>query len=524
MAQITVSNLTFAYPGAYDDIFKNVSFSIDTKWKLGFIGRNGRGKTTMMRLFMGQYEYSGSIISPVEFSYFPMDDSEAKNFSSAKQYLKSVIGPYVQLEGDMERALESGDNDLYSELLMKYLELDGYEIDARLETECAKLNVDPDALERPYNTLSNGERTKTLLAALFLRPNNFLLIDEPTNHLDTAGRAVVRDYLSGKEGYILISHDRALLDAVCDHVLSINRSTIDVQAGNYSTWAENKRMRDEYDIERNEHLKGEIKRLTETAREKAAWSDKIEASKIGNHVADRGAVGARAAKMMQKSKNAQRRVEKNIEEKESLMKDLELVGALKLPATEYVKPRLMDLFDVSINYGQGALFSPRSFSVMRGDRIALTGPNGCGKSSLLKLILGENIPHTGKISMSGGIKISYLPQESDKLQGPVREFAQREGVDETLFLTLLRKLEFPRVQFEKDLSQLSLGQRRKALLAITLATAADLYIWDEPLNYIDVISRTQIEEALLYSKPTMIFVEHDDVFVNNVATKIIKLQ
>ena len=206
------------------------------------------------------------------------------------------------------------------------------------------------------------------------------------------------------------------------------------------------------------------------------------------------------------------------------MKDLELVGALKLPATEYVKPRLMDLFDVSINYGQGALFSPRSFSVMRGDRIALTGPNGCGKSSLLKLILGENIPHTGKISMSGGIKISYLPQESDKLQGPVREFAQREGVDETLFLTLLRKLEFPRVQFEKDLSQLSLGQRRKALLAITLATAADLYIWDEPLNYIDVISRTQIEEALLYSKPTMIFVEHDDVFVNNVATKIIKLQ
>ena len=206
MSQISVSSLTFCYEGSYDNIFENVSFAIDTDWKLGFIGRNGRGKTTFLKLLMGEYDYRGSIASSVEFDYFPFDVAEPD--ALAMDCIASVC-PDAE-EWEMLR-------------------------------EINRLNVDAGALYRPFNTLSHGERTKLMLAGMFLRRNSFLLIDEPTNHLDAEGRAQVAEYLNGKKGFILVSHDRAFLDGCVDHILSINRADITVTKGNFSQWWENKR-------------------------------------------------------------------------------------------------------------------------------------------------------------------------------------------------------------------------------------------------------------------------------------------
>ena len=488
MSLIQVSNLTFAYDGSYDTIFENVSFQIDTNWRLGFTGRNGRGKTTFLNLLLGNYPYQGSISASVSFSYFPYHIPD-----------KSVLSVAVVEE-------------IYPDY--QYWQL------AR---EMHLLQLDEDVLYRPFETLSNGEQTKLMLAVLFLKENNFLLIDEPTNHLDIRGRELVSRYLSGKKGFILVSHDRAFLDGCVDHILSINKANIEVCRGNFSTWYENRKRQDAFELAENEKLKREIRRLEDTAREKATWSDRVEATKIGSHVFDRGYVGHKAEKMMTRSKAIEKRQQAAIDEKSRLLKNIERSDTLKIFQTAYHAKRLVSLQEVSICYGETPVCSGITFDIQQGDRIALQGANGSGKSSLIKLIRGEKIPYEGQLRIGTGLSVSYVPQDASVLKGKLSEFARDSGVEESLFLAMLAKLDVSKDQMEKDMSSLSAGQKKKVLLARSICQPTHLHIWDEPMNYIDVISRMQIEDLLLKFKPTILFVEHDKTFCEHIATKVIQL-
>ena len=165
-----------------------------------------------------------------------------------------------------------------------------------------------------------------------------------------------------------------------------------------------------------------------------------------------------------------------------------------------------------------------SFTLEQGERLALLGGNGSGKSSVIKLLCGEDIPHTGGVSVGSKLVISYVPQDASFLTGDLDEYARAEGIDGTLFRALLRKLDFSRVQFEKDMGDYSAGQKKKVLLAASLCKQANVYIWDEPLNYIDLLSRMQIEELILAYKPTLLFVEHDRAFCDNIANSFYELK
>lgn len=495
MSLIQVSNLTFAYDGTYENIFENASFQIDTNWRLGFTGRNGRGKTTFLNLLLGKYAYQGSISASVTFSYFPYPVAD-----------KTIFAIDVVEEIDPE---------------YQYWQL------AR---EMNALQLSDDVLYRPFETLSNGEQTKLMLAVLFLKENNFLLIDEPTNHLDIQGRELVSRYLSSKKGFILVSHDRAFLDGCVDHILSINKASIEVCRGNFSTWYENKQRQDRFEQAENEKLKQEIRRLEETAKQKAAWSDTAEQRKLRHDPLEvdnvkgwRPLQGAKAKKSMARAKAIERRRNASIEEKSKLLKNIERSDELKIFQTPFHTKRLVELRNVTIDYGRGALCEEISFSIRMGDRIALQGANGSGKSSIIKLICGQEIPHTGEIWCGNGLKISYVSQDTSGLRGGLTDFARDSGIDESLFLAMLAKLDVPKVQMEKDMSALSAGQKKKVLLAKSICEPAHLHIWDEPMNYIDVISRMQIEELLLQFKPTILFVEHDKAFCENIATKVVRL-
>ena len=488
MSLINVTNLTFAYDGSYENIFENVNFQIDTDWKLGFTGRNGRGKTTFLNLLLGKYEYRGSITASVSFSYFPYH----------------VEDPGI-LAIDAVEAMHP-DYEYW-----------------RVAREMAKLQLDDAVLYRPYGTLSNGEQTKLQIAVLFSKENHFLLIDEPTNHLDIRGRELVSKYLSSKKGFILVSHDRAFLDGCVDHILSINKSDIQICKGNFSAWWENKQRQDAFEQAENEKLKKEIVRLEETAREKANWSDRVEASKIGEHAFDRGYIGHKAEKMMTRSKAIEKRQTAAIEEKSKLLRNIERSDTLKIFQTPFHTKRLAELKGVTIDYGDGAICEDISFTIQMGDRIALQGPNGSGKSSIIKLLCGQDIPFTGQLWLGNGLKISYVNQDASGLRGKLSDFARNAGIDESLFLAMLAKLDVPKTQMEKDMSSLSAGQKKKVLLARSICEPMHLHIWDEPMNYIDVISRMQIEELLLEYQPTILFVEHDKAFCENVATKIVEL-
>ena len=179
---------------------------------------------------------------------------------------------------------------------------------------------------------------------------------------------------------------------------------------------------------------------------------------------------------------------------------------------------MISLSNLAIGYDKKILTNPLNFEIMKGDRVAICGQNGCGKSTLLKTIMGEIPPVEGEVIMSPALKISYVMQSADSMSGTLRQYADEHGLDYTIFLSVLRQLDFSREQFEKRIEEYSQGQKKKVAIAGSLCEKAHLYVWDEPLNYIDVFSRMQIEKLLLDFKPTMIFVEHDNAFTDKIAT------
>lgn len=486
MSMIKVEHLTFAYPGSWDNIFEDVSFQIDTDWRLGFVGRNGRGKTTFLNLLLGRYEYGGKILSSTQFEYFPYPVADQRR--RTEEVLREVC-PGAQ-EWEFMR-------------------------------ELACLNVDAGVLIRPFDTLSKGEQAKVLLTALFLNENRFLLIDEPTNHLDAPARKLVSSYLRKKKGFLLVSHDRRFLDGCVDHILSLNRSGIEVQNGNFSSWFQNFERRQEAEQAQDERLRRDVRRLQQSARRSAAWSDRVEASKAG--AMDKGYVGHRSAKMMKRAKSIEARQEQAVRQKAELLKDRETAWPLRLSPAAHHADTLASCSELAIRYDGKQVCEPVSFLVHQGERVLLEGENGSGKSSLLKLLLGAPIEHTGVISVASGLLISYVPQDPSHLRGPLSGFAEKHRIDESLFKAILRKMDFDRVQFEKDLADFSGGQKKKVLIAKSLCEKAHLYVWDEPLNFIDVYSRMQIEELLRGFSPSMLFVEHDRAFQEAIATKSVTL-
>lgn len=514
MAQINVCNLTFAYEGSFDYVFENVSFSIDTNWKLGFIGRNGKGKTTFLNLLLGKYDYKGSISKGTVYDYFPYkisDEDMSKNAAELMENWKPGVESW------------------------------------RVMCELTKLGIDAEILYRPFSTLSFGERTKVMLAVLFSSENDFLLIDEPTNHLDKDAREIIKKYLASKKGFILVSHDRDFLDACIDHVLVLNRVGIEVQTGNFSSWWTNKERADiNARAENEKHLK-EIHKLKAAADRSRHWADKNEASKIGfdpirehdRFLDTRAYIGAKTKKMQSRVKSYENRIMNEIEEKEGLLNDIEEITDLKLIPLSHHKDRLISCRDFSLRYkdADAPVIKDFTFELMQGERVFLDGNNGCGKSSLIKAFLAQNqsqqnsllyhlqdrelqFETKGDLSLASGLTISYINQDTSYLCGTLKEYAKENDLDYTLLLSLLRQLDFSRVQFEKDMKEFSQGQKKKVLIASSLLTPAHLYIWDEPLNYIDVFSRMQIEKLLLAYKPTMLIVEHDVRFKEKIATKI----
>ena len=481
---LSIRNLSFMYEGSYEPVFENLNINLDTRWKLGLIGRNGRGKTTLLHLMLGKYSYQGVIDNPLTPVYFPF---EVEDPTQLTLFVMQSAAPEAE--------------------------------DWQLMREMNLLKVTEDALYRPFNTLSKGEQTKALLCALFAREDVYPLIDEPTNHLDQHGRELVADYLRSKDGFLLVSHDRAFLNRCIDHVFSLNKSDAWVMQGDYDTWEKRLNDQNAYEQARNEDLKKDISRLTESARQTAQWSDAVEATKIGGHVGDRGYVGARAAAMMKKSQNTLKRRERAIEEKKSLLKNVEQVGELKLTVLQHPKKVLISVQNGTVSYDGRTVCKDIQFEIRQGDRVALTGQNGAGKSSILRTLCGLGDALTGDVRIATGLIISHVPQETDGLSGGMRDYIRSRQLDETLFKAILRNMDFEREAFDRDLSTLSQGQKKKILLASSLCVPAHLYVWDEPLNYIDVLSRVQVEQLIELCQPTLLLVEHDRVFLEKVCTR-----
>ncbi|WP_146622771.1 ribosomal protection-like ABC-F family protein [Enterococcus florum] len=498
MTIININHLTFGYDQLGTLLFDDAQLIIDEQWKLGLVGRNGRGKTTLLKLLQHQLPYQGSIHHTLEFVYFPLAIHDPTQLT------------YYALQ-------EHSDSELW-----------------QMERELNLLECDPEVLWRPFETLSGGEQTKVLLANLFTEEGRFPLIDEPTNHLDVVGRQQVARYLRRKkQGYILVSHDRRFLDETVDHILAIEKSQLVLYQGNFSTYEEQKARQDAFEQAQNIKLKKEISRLQQTAREKAAWSASRETDKLNKSTGfidteyrrvSPGAIGADAARMMKRSKAILQRVEGQIGEKEKLLKNIETIDGLSMCWEPSHHQRLIQVEDLRLAFDGQVLFEKIRFELNRGECLAITGKNGSGKSALVQALIGSFPGEwSGNIFLPKGIVISYVRQKYEDNHGTLQEFALREGLDYSIFLGNLHKLGMERNVFENRIEQMSMGQRKKIELAKSLSQPADLYIWDEPLNYLDVFNQQQIVQLIQRVRPSMLVIEHDQHFVEAVSTKQIHL-
>lgn len=498
MTAIQITHLSYTYPSQAEAIFTDLSLDLDSSWKLALVGRNGRGKTTFLRLLAGQLGTQRAVKSPLTFTYYP-------------RFLPKDEPAYFSL-------MDEAAFELW-----------------RLEKEMNRLNLSPDLLYQPFGQLSGGEQSKLLLALAFSQDGVFPLLDEPTNHLDGASRQEVADYLKkSKSGYIVVSHDRTFLAEVSDHVLALENGEIHLYRDDFAGYQATKDQRDQTNLDRDKQLRREIKSLEKSQKQLAANDQKAESSLHAKgktkpdrkaELLDKGFLSKRAAKVMKRAKNVARRQEKEEAAKQGLLSNIEEAPPLDLNFKADYHQTLFTGRDLSLEIAGRTLFQGLNLAIASRGIVALTGPNGSGKSSFLAWLLGnKDFTCQGDWDLQTGIKISYLPQDLSSYHGYLPAFAKEHDLDYEHFLNQLKKLGLEREAFKQKIEEMSQGQKKRVALAKSLTEEASLYLWDEPANYLDLFNQDQLIKLLAKEQPAMLLVDHDQAFIEAVAKERVNLR
>lgn len=524
--KVVINNMSFYYSDYYNPIFENVNLIVDTDWSLGLIGRNGRGKSTFLNLLMGKLvPVSGKISMDVSMEYFPYKVNE--KYDKTIDVIKENIGGLKTIEDIMEEIIATNDEsryNVYSDMQEKYAELSGYEMEARILKEMADMNLDEKLAYRDFSTLSGGEKTRMLIIVLFLRKSSFVLLDEPTNHLDIDGKEMVAEYLNKKKGYIVVSHDRDFLDKVTNHIMSINKTDINIEKGNYSTWKKNMDMVEKYEFRIRDKLEREIKQLERCSKQTRKWAS------VGNSQKNAFKCNARSngcRSYMHQAKKSEGNILENINNKKKLLLNYEEAKDLQIIQKQIVDDEcLIKAEKICFTYPNSSIIiKDMNVKIYHGDRIWIKGKNGVGKSTLLKLLSGE-LEIDKKIEYSEGIKISVSSQETLWASGFINErFETKEKENQLqLFLSFCDMFDLPDNFLTRPLETYSSGELKKVDIARTLSEGNDILFFDEPLNFMDVFFREQLERAILEYEPTIVFVEHDSRFGSNVSNRVIEVR
>ena len=511
MIDIAVSSLVKSF-----DLGKNIldglSFSVNAGERVGILGHNGCGKTTLFRIIAGELPYDEGelMVAPTrrlglisQIPVFPEGWTTEDVLKHAHRHLYGISRRMDELTEQMERDQSPALLREYDRLSEDFRRLGGYDMETDRNRVANGLQIPASMRSQPFDSLSGGERTRVNLARLILEDTDILLLDEPTNHLDLRATEWLEDYLLHFKGTVLaISHDRYFLDKVVQRCIEIDEGRAEFYSGGYSFYVEERQRRFEEKLKKYEKDQAKIEQLTRAAEQMHLWAF------MGND------------KLHKRAFSMERRIEKlSRSEKPAERKKI----SVKFREREFNGDEALVIEGLSKRFGEKRLFSDLSLSVAGAERIALIGDNGSGKSTLIKMIMGQEAPDEGYLYMGPAVRAAYLPQ--------IVSFSDpsRSALDTMLYDCRCQPQEardrlaafgFRGEDVFTPVGALSGGEKSRLRLCMLMGSDINLLILDEPTNHLDIASREWMEDALADYAGTLLFVSHDRYFIEKFAGRI----
>ncbi|GKZ05610.1 MAG: ABC-F family ATP-binding cassette domain-containing protein [Paraclostridium dentum] len=519
MIVLSCNNLNKSF--GIDTILENISFTVNEGDKVGIIGVNGTGKTTLFKVLSGIYGYdSGDIYlgKGVEIGYLEQNT----NFQSEKTIYEEVLEVFSDLM-DMENYIrdleikiaEEGSNpnskildklmNEYSQKLELFSELNGYGYKSEVKGILKGLGFSDSDMETPINILSGGEKTRVLLSKLLLKNPSLLLLDEPTNHLDSDAIEWLEVFLKQYKGtVIIISHDRYFLDQVVNRVFEIHNKKLKTYNGNYSKFIELSKVEKELEVKKYEDQQKEIKKQEESI-------DRLKAYGREKH--------------LKRARSKEKMLDKvDVLDKPDVFRKK---ASIQFSPSVSSGNDVLQVEDLSMGYGERILFKDINFNIYRGEKVALIGANGIGKSTLFKIIMNEIIPLTGTTKLGANVHVDYFHQEQKtlNLDNTIIDeiWNDHPSLNQTTLRNMLGSFLFEDEEVFKKISTLSGGERARVAILKLILSNSNFLLLDEPTNHLDIDSKEVLEEALLNYTGTLFTISHDRYFLNTVVDKILVL-
>lgn len=512
MVDLSVNGLN-KYYGEHH-VLKDVTFSVQRGERVGLVGGNGTGKTTLFRILAGQLDYdSGEIAIPsgVRVAMIEQIPKYPPEYT-VEQVLRTAFSETEELSRQMrelELKMEAGEND--AELLRRYSEktalfehMGGYDTEVSLNMTAVGLGISDAMREQLFCRLSGGEKTRISLACAILKKADLLLLDEPTNHLDMDAVEWLENYLNKFDGtVVVISHDRLFLDRCVTRIIEMtSEGGVDFYSGNYSFYVK----------ERQERFEAQMKKYLAEQKQAAQLqftADRMHGWGMGN-------------KKLQVRAFA---IEKRIERITRTEKPKERRHMLKgsFATREFYGDQILQAKNISLTLGEKELFRELSFQIQGGERIGLIGENGCGKTSLLRVICGELPTHSGYVRFGPTVKVGLLPQNiefEDESRNLVDTLIYELNMTPQTARNHLASFDFTGDEVFDPVSTLSGGERSRLKLCMLMADKVNFLVLDEPTNHLDIPTREWIEDAVEQFDGTLLFVSHDRYFINRFANRI----
>ena len=515
MSLLSLSNVSKSFGERV--LFENVSFNIENNTKMGFIGANGVGKTTLFRSIIGEEDYDGEIVKSSDLKVGVMEQTAPSSQSlTAYDYALEVFSRFFEIEEEMEDiriSLEKGEGETerlinrQEALNTEYIRNDGLTFRSRTRSMLLGLGFLESELSLPMNSLSGGQKTRLSLARTLLSEANFLLLDEPTNHLDIDSVRFLEDFLKNcNKAFIVISHDRYFLDKVTNTTIELENRKISLYSGSYSTFIVKKEQVRKAAERKYENTMQEIKRIEGIIQQQKRWNRERN---------------IKTAEHKQKSID---RLQETLEKPEEDTSKIRF----RFTAEKKSGNDVLKVTGLSKSYGEKKLFENVSFEVKRGERVFLLGPNGCGKSTLYKMIKGAIKTPDGAVWFGTNVECAYYDQDRSDISGGKDVESELWDVyprmDRTQIRNALAAFLFKGDDVFKMTDTLSGGEKARLSLLEIMLTGANFLLLDEPTNHLDIRSREALESALEDFEGTVFIISHDRYLINKMADRIIAFE